>query len=78
MLRPIASNELAWLVRLLVAFCRAFNDTLGLTPVPPPTPTDPPATILEVGGADELHGCMHAQRVACPGSAVDSCRCAFL
>jgi hypothetical protein len=64
MLRPIASNEIAWLVRLLVSFCCAFNDTLGLTAVPPPTPTDPPATILEVGGL-QLTGCTARRPTPC-------------
>lgn len=48
MLRPIASYEVAWLVRFLVRLSQAINDSLGLTPTPQPPPEEPPETILQV------------------------------
>lgn len=48
MLRPIASNEIAWLVRLLVNISRAFNSALGLTGVPTPPGDEPPETVVQV------------------------------
>lgn len=48
MLRPIATNEIAWLVRLLVAISRSINSTLGLTGVATPQGDEPPETVLQV------------------------------
>jgi hypothetical protein len=49
MLRPIASNEVAPLVRLLVGVSRAVNGSLGLTGVPTPPGEEPPETVTQVG-----------------------------
>jgi hypothetical protein len=48
MLRPIASNEVAFLVRLLVGISRAVNSRLGLTGVPIPPGEEPPETVTQV------------------------------
>jgi hypothetical protein len=48
MLRPIASNEVAPLVRLLVGVSRAVNSSLGLTGVPTPPGEEPPETVTQV------------------------------
>ncbi|KAF6262749.1 hypothetical protein COO60DRAFT_1699160 [Scenedesmus sp. NREL 46B-D3] len=47
MLRPIASNEVAPLVRLLVGVSRAVNSTLGLTGVPAAPGEGPPETVTQ-------------------------------
>jgi hypothetical protein len=48
MLRPIASNEVAPLVRLLVGISRAVNSSLGLTGVPTGPGEEPPETVTQV------------------------------
>jgi hypothetical protein len=48
MRRPIASNEIGPLVRLLVALSGAINGALGLTGQPTPPGEEPPETILQV------------------------------
>jgi hypothetical protein len=47
MLRPIASNEIPWLVRLLVRINRAVNGALGLDGEPHPN-VEEPETVLQV------------------------------
>jgi hypothetical protein len=51
MMRPIASYEVAWLVRLLVGLSHAFNNTLGLSA----TPQEPPQEPAEHMG--QVHDC---------------------
>eukprot|EP00878_Enallax_costatus_P046625 GHUV01056863.1.p1 GENE.GHUV01056863.1~~GHUV01056863.1.p1 ORF type:complete len:446 (+),score=107.20 GHUV01056863.1:330-1667(+) len=48
MMRPIASNEIAWLVRLFVGISRAVNTRLGLTGTPTPPRDEPAPTVTEV------------------------------
>ena len=65
MLRPIASNEVAPLVRLLVAVSARLNAALGLTGVPSGQQEEPPETVTQVcvarafafisGGAGDGH-----------------------
>eukprot|EP00882_Tetradesmus_deserticola_P025657 GHRQ01028202.1.p2 GENE.GHRQ01028202.1~~GHRQ01028202.1.p2 ORF type:complete len:152 (+),score=68.35 GHRQ01028202.1:152-607(+) len=61
MLRPIASNEVAPLVRLLVGVSRAVNSSLGLTGVPAPPGEGPPETVTQVCCCSRAPGEVHAR-----------------
>ena len=49
MLRPITSNEIPWLVRLLVRISQAVNGALGLDGIPQ-TNFDEPESVVQVCG----------------------------